>query len=433
MMSRLPISAAFAPAAAVFLGNGMSALLGVVALRLYTELAPPDVYGTANLIIGTLTLAIQCVIQPVSATQIRYHTLAVADGHADAFTAEALFVAVAGTTLLGVASAAALVLFLSGSLSYSLATAVAAGLWLVLSGVRSTFMGRLHAEQRMRSYMSLRVLESALTIVVTCLLLFAFPPHPASLIVGQCVGFLGVLSWFAARAPWPALCLATLQRPTAGFWAKLLEYGAPFIPLAILYWLAGLADRYVLATLMGPAAAGKYFAAFIIAAAGFGIANSIMGDLFRPKLFAAENAGEFGRADKIFLAWLGTYAVLSTCILIGIAAFGDLLIWFAISAAYRDGAIVLLLWIGTGFAVSGLSTAFENRLLSYGCSKKLLVPVAVGAISNLVLSYFLIKANGIPGAAQSSCVSFAIQLICTGVILQRAAAQQIDETATGQV
>ena len=40
------------------MGNGLAAALGVVALRLYTELAPPDVYGMASLILGSLSGAL---------------------------------------------------------------------------------------------------------------------------------------------------------------------------------------------------------------------------------------------------------------------------------------------------------------------------------------------------------------------------------------
>ncbi len=425
MMSRLPISEAFARlVAAVLLGNGITALLGVVALRLYTELAPPDVYGTANLILGSLALASQCVIQPVTATQVRYHTEAAAEGRDGVFTAEALYIALAGTVVLGLAAAVVLALFLQGTVTYAVATAAAAGLWLILSGGRAVFMGRLHAEQQMRHYMLLRVCESAITISATCLLLFALSPHPAAFVVGQCVGILCVFSYLAGKFTRPLLSMLTLRRPDADFWSKLVAYGAPFIPLAVLYWLASLADRYVLAAAMGSAAAGRYFAAFIIAAAGFGIMNAVMGDLFRPKLFAAENASDLERSHRIFLAWLGSYTGASLCILAGIALLGDWLIWLVISPAYREGALILLVWISIGFAISGLTTALENRLLSYGRSNKLLLPVAIGAVSNVVMSYVLIRANGTLGAAQASCISFAAQLVCTLIVVRRASVER---------
>lgn len=425
MIPRLHVSNAFARlVAVVLLGNGINVVLGIAALRLYTELAPPAVFGMANLILGMLALASQCVIQPVSATQVRYHTQAMAEGRADTFTAEALSIALVGTLTLGIAAAVVLILFLSGGISHVFSTAAAAILWLVLTGVRAGFMSRLHAEQKMRAYMALRVLESALTIVVTCLLLSVASPHPAAFVVGQCAGLLAVLSYAAATSARPVLRLLTLRRLDVGFWSKLVTYGAPFIPLAVLSWVAGLADRYVLASLLGTAAAGKYFAAFIVAAAGFGIANSVIGDLFRPKLFAAENASDSARARRIFLAWLGSYSAVGLCILVGIALLGDWLIWLAVAPAYRDGAQLLLLWIGVGFSISGLTTALENRLLSYGRSQKLLLPVAVGAVSNVIMSYALISANGTLGAAQASCFSFAAQLFCTFLVLRRAAAER---------
>lgn len=425
MIPRLPISGAFTRlVAAVLLGNGLTAILGIVALRLYTELAPPEIYGMANLVLGSLALASQCVVQPVTATQIRYHTEAADQGRGDDFTAEALFVVFCGTVVLGLAAAVVLALFLWGAVSHVLATSASVAIWSVLSGGRAVYMGRLHAGQQMRVYMLLRVCESALTIAATCLLLYALSPHPAAFVVGQCAGFLCITIYLAAESPLPLKRMLALRRLEADFRSKLVAYGAPFVPLAVLYWLASLADRYVLAAIMGPAAAGRYFAAFIIAAAGFGIMNAVMGDLFRPKLFEAENASDRERAHRIFLAWLACYTAVSVCILAGIALLGDWLIWLVISPAYRDGALILLVWIGLGFCISGLTTALENRLLSFGRSNRLILPVAVGAASNVVMSYVLIRANGTLGAAQACCLSFAAQLVCTLLVVRRAAAER---------
>lgn len=423
MLSRFNISQHFAKTAAtVIVGNGLTAILGFIALRVYTELTPPDVYGVANLLLGMLALGIQCCIQPVTATQLRYHTQALADGKGDAFTAEAMRAAIAGGACLAVAAVALILYFLGPRLSNATAVALSAALWFVLNATRQTFTARLQSEQRMQSYISVRLLELVATIIATSLLLWIYPPHPASFILGQCAGFLAAWTWIARTAPWPSFRLLTHTDASAGFLRHVRIYGAPFVPLAVLYWLSSLADRYVLAALMGPASAGRYFAAFIIAAAGFGIANGMMGDLFRPKLFAAENAGRRDHAHRVFLAWLGSYFVLSSGILLGIVLLGDVIVALAISAPYRDGAVILLVWIACGFALSGLTTAFENRLLSYGRSNKLLLPVAAGAVANVLLSYLLITWNGVQGAAQSCCASFAVQLLITAFIVNRAAA-----------
>lgn len=423
MLSRFNISQHFAKTAAtVILGNGLTAILGFIALRVYTELTPPDVYGVANLLLGTLSLGIQCCIQPVTATQLRYHTQALADGKGDAFTAEAMKVAIAGAVCLAVAAVALILYSLGPRLSNATAVALSAALWIILNATRQTFTARLQSEQRMQSYIAVRLLELVVTIVSTSLLLWFLEPHPASFILGQIAGFLAAWTWIASIAPWPSFRLLKQTGVQAGFLQHLVKYGTPFVPLAVLYWLSSLADRYVLAALMGTAAAGKYFAAFIIAAAGFGIINGMMGDLFRPKLFAAENAGHRDQAQRVFLAWLASYLALSFCILVGILLLGDLIVLLAIAAPYRDGAVILLAWISCGFALSGLATAFENRLLSYGRSNKLLLPVTAGAVANVLLSYLLITWNGVQGAAQSSSASFAVQLLFTAFIVKRAAA-----------
>jgi hypothetical protein len=74
----------------VFTGIGLSALIGVAALRVYTHFASAEVFGAANLVLGVLGLAYQFLVQPVAATQLRYHTEATRAGLGESFTAEVL-------------------------------------------------------------------------------------------------------------------------------------------------------------------------------------------------------------------------------------------------------------------------------------------------------------------------------------------------------
>jgi O-antigen/teichoic acid export membrane protein len=425
MMKRFAFSADFGRiAAVVFFGNGLSAILGFLALRLYTELAPPDIYGKANLILGSLTLASQIAVQPIVSSQMRFHSEAAQAGNGDVFSAEALRYILLAAGALGAAATLVLFFMLWGDLSLATATGLSAGLWMLLTGLRSTFMTRLHAEQQMKRYMALRLFETVCTIVVTGLLLALFSPSPASFIIGQSAGFLGVLVFWIWNRGGPVFRIFAFEAPNAGLWAKVTSYGLSFVPLGVLLWISGLADRYVLAALLGTAAAGKYFAAFVIAAAGFGILNGAMGDLFRPKLFAEANAGRHAQAHRVFVAWLATYLLIAVCGVIAVAVLGPFLVAFAIGEAYRDGAVGLLVIISVGFTISGVNTAMENRLLSYGHSGKLLAPVAAGAAANVILSFILISANGIPGAAQASCLSFAVQLLCTYLTLRHVASAQ---------
>ena len=410
-------------AAVVAVGNGAVALLGIVALRVYTELAPADVYGAANLILAALALGFQLLVHPVVATQLRYHTEAAQAGGGEELTRQSLHWALAASAAQAVLAAVGLAVWQvwgHGSVGAPLVLAVAAS--ILVAAPRYVFLARLHAEQHMRAYMAMRVIEAALTVLATASALW-LATRTEAFLWGQIVAILGVLLGIWMVAPWPTwqhLVPSGSEPPAASdFRDRLVGYGAPFVPMALLYWVANLADRYVLAGMLGTAAAGQYFAAFAIASSAFSIAIGTMGDLFRPKLFDAENAGEPDRAQRIFLAWLGTYAGISLCGLLAIWLLGPWIVALILAKSYRDGAVTIMLWVALGYAFNGFAVACENRMLSLGRSGRLLWPLAAGAAANVALSFLLVSWYGIVGAAKANCLSFGLQLLLTALFLYR--------------
>jgi O-antigen/teichoic acid export membrane protein len=402
----------------VVVGNGLVALIGVLALRVYTELAPAEVFGAANLVLTALGLAFQLLIHPIIATQLRYHTGAVQVGDGDRFTGQALRLGLAvsvGLTALGGIGFAAYAIAVDARIDALMLFAAAA--WILTATFRHVFMARLHAEQQMTSYMALRVAEAAFMMLATAWAL-RLTLRPESFVWGQVVAFGIVVAGVAFLAPW-SIWRSMWAGRMPRFLDKVWRYGAPFVPMAFLFWVANLSDRYVLAGLVGAAAVGQYLAAFTIASSGFGLTNGALTELFRPMLFAAENAQDHDRARRVFLAWLASYVAISLCGLAAIVLIGQWIVDLVLAEAYRPGAVEIMLWIALGYAINGLTTAFENRMFSLGQSARVLAPLAAGAAGNIVLSWMLVTWHGTVGAAQASCLSFGLQFLLTGIALRR--------------
>ena len=302
------------------------------------------------------------------------------------------------------------------------ALALVAVFWAFAITSRNVFFARFHAEQRMASLVWLRAVEAGLVALLTCALL-ALAANAEAFVLGQVLGASCAIALASMIAPWPVLGafahLASRERAVTEFRQKLWRYGAPFVPMAVLTWLANLGDRYVLAALLGAAATGHYLAPFSIASQGFLLARSATTDLFRPRLFDAETAGNHDRAGRLFVAWLAIYIGISLFGLAAIAVVGKWIAWLILAEPYRAGAVGIMLWVGLGYSVSGLTSILENRMFSLGHSARILWPLTLGAVANVAFAYVLIPLNGIVGAAQSSCLSFTLQFVATAFVLQR--------------
>jgi len=374
----------------IVVGNVLTILFRVAALRIFTHLMSAGAYGAANLVLGILALGFQLLIQPVASTQLRYHTEASRAGRGDAFTIQAL------RWTLAAAAVVAVLCVLGFSLwPFETGASVGAGMmaaivfWIVGNALKTVFAVRLHAEQRISIYVWLRVAEAGLVAVITSSALLFFPGAEA-FVWSQAVTFAVLILATSLVAPWPTLSafLRVAERDSGAqpFRANLWRYGGPFLPMAGLTWLANMGDRYVLAALLGAGATGQYLAAFTIASTGFILANGAMGDLFRPKLFDAETTGAHRHANRIFAVWLAAYIGISLCGLAAIALLGRWIAWLLLAEPYRAHAVEIMLWVGFGYSLAGLVQVLTNRMFSLGRSTGLLLPVALGAFADVGFS-----------------------------------------------
>ena len=76
-----------------------------------------------------------------------------------------------------------------------------------------------------------------------------------------------------------------------------------------------------------------------------------------------------------------------------------------------------MVWVVAGYAVSNLNQVLENRVLSLGVSGRLLAPMVLGAVANVIFSILLVRAEGVPGAARATFASFVVQALATSVFL----------------
>jgi O-antigen/teichoic acid export membrane protein len=409
--------------ALVLAGHVAVAVVGVGALRLYTELAPPRVFGEANLLLSALGLGMQVVIAPFTASQLRFHTQAQARGEAVQFTRESLVWALRAALLLAICCSVGFALWRQWhGQSGEIVAAGASAIWLLAMTARNVLMSRLQAERRQATYTAIQVFEAIFLAGLTALALKQSATIGA-FVVGQALAIVLLLVLLARFAPWPKASMEKRGRVHAGFLSKVLSYGVPFVPMSLLTWVANLADRYAVAFLLGASAVGEYVAPFAIASRGMALVNVGLNDFFRPILFDAENQREPAKAQHVFRSWIGTSVCLSGTALVFLYFAGGLVSSILLAKEYRASAVGVMMWVALGYGVFGVNQIFETRLLSLNRSARLLPSMAFGAVTNILFSFILVSRNGIIGAAQATCASFALQAIGAALILYLALRQ----------
>jgi O-antigen/teichoic acid export membrane protein len=404
----------FRTGAVILAAQAGVALIGILALRLYTDFVVPAVFGEINLILSALGLGLQLFVAGFTAALLRFYTEAESRGAGEEFTRDTMAWALRATAMLAGALLVVLIpLRMTGIVACSVLTLAAGVLWLFAMTVRNVLMSRIQAQRRQTLYANLQAVEALLLVGVTVAALH-FAPSVESFLIGQTLALGLFLVIVLALEPAAGGALRRLSTASgASFGAKAWSYGAPFAPMSLLSWLANLGDRYTLAILLGAEAAGRYIAPFSIASRGMLLTNSALSDLFRPLLFDAENRGDTRAARAAFSRWLISSGAVS---LVGVAIVylaGSLIGRLLLAPEYRAGAAHIMIWISLGYTIAGLTQVVETRLLSLGYSARLLLPMILGATANIAFSVILIRGNGIIGAAQATCASFAVQNLAT--------------------
>lgn len=402
-------------------GQGSVAIIGLGSVRVFTELAPPEVFGTANLLITMLMLLANIGVNPVTNTQALYHARHAASGEEGPFTRAILRLALLGGTI---ASLIATVGYLSwaGTQGRDLQLGMAAILlvWIPVQAFRNVVLMRVSAERRQARHSAWVTAEAAATfvLVVGALLIAA---TPVMFLAGHLAAIALVAVTFYVTSP----AERQLRRSARSDFdeARVLrlvrDFGTPFAAIAVLSWLGNLSERYVLGGMLGVAAVGVYAAAFGIASRAMQIVGLVAVNAFRPALYEAEGAGRTAHAKAIFRGWLALTGGMAALLVLAFAWLAPFIAQILLAEEYREPAASLMVWIAAGFAVQVVNQVVESRLMSLGNSSRLIWPMAVGAVGNLGLALLLIPQFGIIGAAMAIAGSFPLQLVATTFALLR--------------
>ncbi len=287
------------------------------------------------------------------------------------------------------------------------AAALTLGLLIVVPDASRLYeINALNAARRQAAYVAWSVADSlARPLLAAAAVAWIGPSAEAALL-----GFL--LAAFAVNAIFRRLYAAppagaSVRLEAAVDRQRILRFAVPLMPLALMAWIVGIADRYVLAGTAGTAAAGVYAAAYGLGSQGF-LALGLSGlTVFRPIYFSAIDTGDRARARRVLGVWVAAMLAGSLAGVTILYCGSDLVAAICLGARFRSGA-ALLPWIGAAYTFQTMQMVFEVLLYARHDTRSLLVVQAAGAATALVLYAVLIPRMGAMGAAIATIASFAV-------------------------
>lgn len=434
MTTALLRSAAARQLVVVAAGKLVAALAGIAGIRLFTELAPPEVFGEANLILGAVTLGLAVLAMPINEAHIRLYPDHRRAGSGPQLVRLVLRLAVAAALLLGLLIAGWLATGLvhRPSADPALLGAVLCG-YALATAVKNVGLNLLNTERRQVRYALATAAEVVLLVGAGTLLLLLEPGILALLAANLCAAAVPALVLAFAG---PESLAATVARgraavlPARGLLIEVARFGWPFAILSLLTWLMGMFDRYVLAANVDGAALGQYVAIAGIASRVLLLPSQVFNAILRPILYDAAAQGQAAKWRRVAAVWVACAVGTAAVLLLLMHLLARPLLGALVAEEYREGGQGMLLLIGLSFAFLTVAQVLEAILLSFRPSSHLLAARATGAAAAVLAGLALVPSLGAPGAALASVsghgamLSVLVALLVLGRGTMRAAMAQ---------
>lgn len=204
--------------------------------------------------------------------------------------------------------------------------------------------------------------------------------------------------------------------PNFGALKKVLHFGIPLMPHGIAGWVMSYSDRFFISNYVGLAETGIYTMAFTLGQA-FSVIIQGLNQAWSPFVFELlTKSRRRSRLRIVQMTMLGLMGAPIAGLLFYFAARAGLTLFFP--ATYSSGGPYIF-WISMSYAFDAMYTLictfifFNARTLAISA-----VTSSVAALK-IILSFWIIPRYGAMGAAQLTCLSFALMFVFTWFLSDR--------------
>jgi O-antigen/teichoic acid export membrane protein len=185
---------------------------------------------------------------------------------------------------------------------------------------------------------------------------------------------------------------------------------------AVAAFVAGInvADRYIIALMLGPAAAGSYAAPVDAISRTLVTVLGAVNLAGAPVVFKAFEEGGLARAAPHLERQLVTLLALALPLAVAIAALGDDGLRLFLGPAFRDASRAIVPWAVTAAVVQSLQVFYLSYAFSLAKRPQAQVPALLAtAAVNLAFNVLFISLYGVVGAAIGTALGFVVCCLLT--------------------
>ncbi|HLZ34366.1 MAG TPA: lipopolysaccharide biosynthesis protein [Nitrospira sp.] len=436
----------------VMAGQIMSALGTLAGLRLMTALLPPKVFGEVVLLSGIVLLANGLAASPLMQGVLRFYPEAARANNIGGLRTVTQSFLMRFTLLTSA-------LCLGGFLLYGATAPVNGWLGILIVALLIVDVGRqleltmLNAARRQQATAVWIALDAWARPTAAWVMIATAGATALATMVGYVMASGLLLAWLVC---WrrrenkgdrtPARPGLGIPGPTDGLEARrpgirfpesdealskaLMRYSMPLMPLGIIGWLTGQADRYLLGAMIGVQEAGLYAALYGIVSRPFLMAGGILEAWVRPIYYETVVAREVEREKRVLQMWLSAIACAA---LAGVGVFS---LWHAeiagilLAEPYRANA-GLMPWIASGYGLLLLAQVYGRVCYAHRNTKAVLFSETFGCVVALATTLYAVNRFGLAGAAFTVPVYFSAQLALTMILARRVEGRRLNVALAG--
>ena len=396
------------------LGNTVVYLLTIVAVSIYTRLLPVSEYGKIAMFSATLRVVMIVALCGLIPSMLRF-----TKEHGEAVTLSSGLVSalIAGSVVctLLVYWAPTLSRLVFGTSDYRTLLVILAFI-VVIENLAQPGLSLLRVEERMRLFWSIRIIRTAIQVIVAFLLIYWLKLGVYA--VAYAVLFSGLVqlstTWWVTRR--------YVTSPSWGLTKILFRYGVFHLFTSLAFWLLVYIDRYFLLRYWGYGNVGIYNLGYKLGSiVSFLYVQPFLQSWNARYLGVSIKAGDLEGWNRFFSSVIEKYTIIGVTIGISLTVWARELVILVSGETYLP-AVPIIAGITFSLVIFGIHYALLWGIMRAPTPVFLPIPIIVATLTNIGLNVLLIPKYGMIGAMLATVVSYIV-LTVVGLILTQKRAQ----------